>query len=1546
MLMKKYYLLLIAAMVSLISFAQKQPPVRERVSLKTVQPLPATKTVQPFAQFAQMPLAGNNGTKTADRHNRANSRSMKLQASEADLITSIPETAEKKVYNRSGSYYAYNTSTDKNVLRQQTGTTTIAFDGDDVYILEPVAGFSGNWVKGTKEGNTITVPMKQLVTWNPSYSYGTYLVMAHVNTATLEATTDETAEAVTYTIGDDGAITQNGTSAAYVLALAWTDDDNPMYYGSTGEFATVFTPYAIPDPVTPPADLVIEELPMSGTLTANGSQNYSTTVKVGKQGTDIYMQGLNPFLPEAWAKGTFENGKATFPIQLMGINNDGEPYYLAAYSYGNGIIPLTLQYDAELNFYTTNEYVLYNANETTVDFYGYMSGMTIGTIPTGITPPEDLQTIKLTATGRRYLGQDDYEEIEQFVKVGIDGTDIYIQGLFATVPNGWVKGTIANGKATFPVQFVGKSSSGLVYLCGYSEDGPADVVLNITDENTYVSTDYILENSSATEIQYYAYYPAGLTIAPKAEMVTAPEDLVAEDYMMTAKLYNNDQASEPEILTLPVKVGVQGNDIYIQGLSQHYPEGWIKGTINGNEATFAPNQYMGYVRTYYSNYDYYFLGFNSGVSSVTFTINEAAGTYTALKEYIIIGSAPNDLTNCHAIYTVTLLKKVSDKAERPANPSIVSVTTTGSYPKVRLKIPIFDVNHEAMITTKLSYQLFTDIEHTIEPLTLKADLYESLTEDMTEIPYEYDDNYDIYRGGETVYLNQSNVSDFNRVGVMSIYRGGGEVNTSDTIWYDVKDFAEVAALKAAKDSLAEMVEQARKALNDVTKPFGREELSAAIEAAQTVVNDSTISDIQPVRDATAALQAAILAHKQANISSEEAEVIWVAAEQDYENEQEIAAIDFDNYLKATLSIGGNEQYGPTYFASGTALRMYSANTLTLIGRQIKRVEFTMTGNNKQKSLQADRGDYALDGNTGTWTGLSDTIVFTVPKDGSDQARIQKIAVIYNQALAIATQTLGNEIAKADSLLADSSKIYDRDEYKAVIDNAKDVLVCDTTSATQTNEAAQILADATMAFLASNAFLPVTVPDSLVTKNYLYTCFQKTETPMSDSILVGFADGCVYIQGLYPALKQSWVRGDFDGQTVTIPAAQFVGKINGDSRFVFGYDYNEELVFGDLVLSYFSDDDAFYSNKLLVIKNDTVPTSTEGIVNYYDGINIVSKEDTLVTLPEGLTAETYSYEGLRTDYTQQGSNVSVVDAVVNIAFDGNDVYLQGLDNRFVPNGWVKGTLSDGKITVKNGQLMGAITYEGNNGNEKYLFYLQGGTGAEPGEDVETTDIVFTLDSQTNTLITDQTIYVSERKYVCAWYHFYNEVTLSKVVEVAATPDDPRIVMFNPFDPTERYGSVLMNIPVTGTNGESLAKDKLFYQLYADVEGTVSPIVFQPELYKNLTEELTVVPFTFSDGYHFSVYQGYKIIYLTDPAIDTYNKIGIKSIYTGAGETHETAIQWYDIKEYTGIATLNATEAPATYVDLKGRKASDKTKGLLIRQTRQADGSLRNAKVVRR
>ena len=133
----------------------------------------------------------------------------------------------------------------------------------------------------------------------------------------------------------------------------------------------------------------------------------------------------------------------------------------------------------------------------------------------------------------------------------------------------------------------------------------------------------------------------------------------------------------------------------------------------------------------------------------------------------------------------------------------------------------------------------------------------------------------------------------------------------------------------------------------------------------------------------------------------------------------------------------------------------------------------------------------------------------------------------------------------------------------------------------------------------------------------------------------------------------------------------------------------------------------------------------------------------------------------------------------------------------------------------------------------------------------------------------------------------------IPDVAATPANPEILEVSPYDAGKGFGHVVADIPTVDVNGNDLSESKLFYQFFSDVEGDIQPIVYTASLYENLDEDLTIIPYTLDDDYDFDVTDGKKLVYLNFPF--DYDRIGVKSIYTGGGETNETEIQWLTIKE---------------------------------------------------
>jgi len=388
-----------------------------------------------------------------------------------------------------------------------------------------------------------------------------------------------------------------------------------------------------------------------------------------------------------------------------------------------------------------------------------------------VTPPTEAPPeTYYTASGKLnvYTG-DGWEDGErETIQVIVDGSDIYIAGLAFWVENAWIKGTIDGTTATFPAaQQVDDDESYPEWISG-SDDGQTicDVVFNFDQVAGVLEcvTTYIGECSAEDGFSVYAYWnqPTFTRDEPAGpELVVLPDGLEILPYAMSY-----DEGSKG------INVAVDGNDVYFQGMSQYLPEAWVKGTKDGNLVTFPAMQYMGD----YGNNGSSFFFYNG---EATFTYDPDAGTYTA--EGLVYGVLADQYYD--GKYTNPVLTPVVEKAVMPANPEITGMEENNYGWIVEFNIPLTDVNGDPLVGSKLTYMIYTDTEGTIAPLTFTPATHSKLTENMTEIPYGFTENWDFY--ATNIYLNDLYSADWTRIGIQSIYRGGGEENKTEIQWFNI-----------------------------------------------------------------------------------------------------------------------------------------------------------------------------------------------------------------------------------------------------------------------------------------------------------------------------------------------------------------------------------------------------------------------------------------------------------------------------------------------------------------------------------------------------------------------------------------------------------------------------------------------------------------------------------------------------------------------------------------------------------------------------------------
>lgn len=167
-----------------------------------------------------------------------------------------------------------------------------------------------------------------------------------------------------------------------------------------------------------------------------------------------------------------------------------------------------------------------------------------------VTPPASLAASTWYLNGKNVTSNGVTPLKNRNVQVGFDGSDIYVQGLFAEFPTAWVKGTVAGDVVTFEnLQFVGNYSGYNIWMVGaYDETGlgqtyalcDAVATYDAEAQALYFDTE-ILANAKETEIYYLEWI--------QDAVITAEEPVFEEPVIteLTAELpYYNSFDTEAE----------------------------------------------------------------------------------------------------------------------------------------------------------------------------------------------------------------------------------------------------------------------------------------------------------------------------------------------------------------------------------------------------------------------------------------------------------------------------------------------------------------------------------------------------------------------------------------------------------------------------------------------------------------------------------------------------------------------------------------------------------------------------------------------------------------------------------------------------------------------------------------------------------------------------------------------------------------------------------------------------------------------------------------
>lgn len=280
--------------------------------------------------------------------------------------------------------------------------------------------------------------------------------------------------------------------------------------------------------------------------------------------------------------------------------------------------------------------------------------------------------------------------------------------------------------------------------------------------------------------------------------------------------------------------------------------------------------------------------------------------------------------------------------------------------------------------------------------------------------------------------------------------------------------------------------------------------------------------------------------------------------------------------------------------------------------------------------------------------------------------------------------------------------------------------------------------------------------------------------------------------------------------------------------------------------------------------------------------------TAVVAPENLVTETYVFKA---DAAKPYYDLTELSLWVNVGFDGDDVYIQGLAADVNSNAeklWVKATKNEaGKYVIPANQFMGSVSFWMSDND--YCF-----TAVDSQDNM--IDAVLDFDAEKSQFTTTQILVINGSLKELVSQQTFENVTITKFNEVAATPVDPTI---NNIEFAEWSHNINCTIPIVDTNGETLNPNKLFYTVWIEKNGEQAPYTFKADMYYNIDEDTTELPYSFNYG---SWNDSHSISFSDNAAeCESWSKIGIQSIYYGAGVCNKSNVIW---ASPTGIGKVDS------------------------------------------
>ena len=293
-----------------------------------------------------------------------------------------------------------------------------------------------------------------------------------------------------------------------------------------------------------------------------------------------------------------------------------------------------------------------------------------------------------------------------------------------------------------------------------------------------------------------------------------------------------------------------------------------------------------------------------------------------------------------------------------------------------------------------------------------------------------------------------------------------------------------------------------------------------------------------------------------------------------------------------------------------------------------------------------------------------------------------------------------------------------------------------------------------------------------------------------------------------------------------------------------------------------------------------------------------------------------------DYVDGSNNAKTT--VITVGTSGDDVWFQGL-NTFIPEAWVKGSLSNGVVTVPS-TFTGIV--------QGYLTYV---TALSEDKTQLVNPLTFTKTD--DKYVANATVFVNigNEKVDLNDNRIYNNVVLTPYVEGNKTPATPVIDTSEEgteaFIEEEGMGALVFTLDAVDTEGNPLDQSKLYYNVFKNGE----LYTFDKDLY-GLEEDMVDIPYDFQSDFIMSAYGYFFVFFLED-----MDSIGVRAVYKDGDTTTYSETATYVFRN-AGIVSPEGTSVPVSeeYINLNGQKVNHPENGIYIKITRYADGAMKAEK----